>query len=64
VTISTKDKALRMAFQVFYSMAHGATVTPEQAQLLANACAICLPMCHRFTRDELDALKVASVSLQ
>ena len=51
-----KDEALRRAFMVFYAMSYGATLTPKMAKNMADLCGIALPMRHRFTHEELEAL--------
>ncbi len=41
---------------VFYAMRFGATITPDMAKRMADLCGIALPMRHRFTHEELEAL--------
>ncbi len=56
MTTNIKVEALRRAFMVFYAMSHGAAITPKMAKDMANLCGIALPMRHRFTHEELEAL--------
>lgn len=54
--MTNKDKALRIAFKAFKTASLGTQFSREDFSTLADLCATSLPMKHRFTRAELDAL--------
>lgn len=54
-----KDKALRIAYTAFRTMAEqgGDAFTSSELRTIGYLCALALPMKHRFTREELDRMK-------
>lgn len=52
----TQD-TLRIVHHYLYALAYGAPLEPKQAKLMADLCALSLPMRLRWTRAELDALE-------
>lgn len=51
-----KDQALRIALIFLLACSRGAQPTREQFKRLADLCGIALPMRHRLTREEFEAI--------
>ena len=60
--MTKSQDTLRTVHNFLYALAHGASVKPSECKLMADLCALSLPMKYRWTRKELDALRERSVN--
>jgi hypothetical protein len=58
--MSYKDNALRTALKFLLACSRGAQPSPKDFKRLADLCGIALPVRHRLTRQEFDAINRAT----